>query len=98
MVVGVAVVAASAAIANTDRVWTFERDLFRLFNHLPSQLEVPTIAVMQAGSLAAVVVSAAAALAGRRPRLARDLTLAGTAAWLRQRGEEIRQTAARGWC
>ena len=82
MVVGAAVVAASAAIANTDRVGTFEHDLFRVFNHLPSQLEVPIIAVMQAGSLAAVPVSAAAALVTRRPRLARDLALAGAATWL----------------
>jgi len=82
VVVGGIILATTAAVAATDRVGTFESDLFRLINHLPSQLEVPLIAVMQAGTLAAVAVSAAVALAARRPRLARDLALAGTAAWL----------------
>jgi uncharacterized membrane protein YbhN (UPF0104 family)/membrane-associated phospholipid phosphatase len=82
VVVGGLIFAITAAIAKTGRVSTFERDIFRLVNHLPSLLEFPVIVVMQAGSLIAIPVSAAAALAARRPRLARDLALAGTAAWL----------------
>ena len=38
--------------------------------------------MMQAGALAAVPVVAAAALARRRVRLARDVALAGTSAWV----------------
>jgi undecaprenyl-diphosphatase len=82
VVVGGIILATSGAVAATDRVGTFEADLFRLINHLPSQLEVPLIAIMQAGSLGAVAASAAVALAARRPRLARDLALSGIAAWL----------------
>lgn len=82
VVLGGAAFAASAAVANTDRVSTFERDVFRLLNHLPSQLDGPIQVVMQAGNLLAVPVAAAAALATRRPRLARDLAIAGSAAWV----------------
>ena len=82
VVVGGAILALSAAIAGTERLSTFERDLFRLVNHLPSALDIPLIAVMQAGTIAAVPACAAVALATRRPRLARDLAIAGTAAWL----------------
>ena len=82
VVVGGIILATSGAVAATDRVGTFEADLFRLINHLPSQLEVPLIAIMQAGSLGAVAASAAVALAARRPRLARDLAVSGIAAWL----------------
>ena len=82
VVVGGAILALSAAIAGTERLSTFERDLFRLVNHLPSALDIPLIAVMQAGTIAAVPACAAVALATRRPRLARDLAIVGTAAWL----------------
>jgi undecaprenyl-diphosphatase len=80
--VGVVVLAVSAAVAGTGRLSAFERDLFRLVNHLPSTLEVPLITVMQAGAIGAVPACAAAALVARRPRLARDLAVAGTTAWL----------------
>ena len=82
VVVGGALLAVSAAIASTERVGTLERDLFRLINHLPSALEVPLIAVMQAGAIAAVPACAAVALIAKRPRLARDLAVSGTTAWL----------------
>jgi len=82
VVVGGAILALSAAIAGTERVGTFERDLFRLVNHLPSALEIPLIGVMQAGAFTAVPACAAVTLAARRLRLARDLAIAGTAAWL----------------
>jgi hypothetical protein len=79
VVVGGALLALSAAIASTERVGTLERDLFRLINHLPSALEVPLIAAMQAGAIAAVPACAAGCagvpardlLAADRPRLAR---------------------------
>ena len=59
-----------------------EVDVFRLVNDLPAALERPLVTVMQAGSLAAVPVTAAVALAARRPRLARDLAMAGGSAYV----------------
>jgi uncharacterized membrane protein YbhN (UPF0104 family)/membrane-associated phospholipid phosphatase len=82
VVVGGALVAASAAIASTERVGALERDLFRLINQLPSALEVPLITVMQVGAIAAVPACAAVAVVTKRPRLARDLAVSGTTAWL----------------
>ena len=82
VVVGGTLLALSAAIASTERVGTLERDLFRLVNHLPSALEVPLIGVMQAGAIAAVPACAAIALVANRRRLARDLAVSGTTAWL----------------
>jgi membrane-associated phospholipid phosphatase len=82
VVVGGALLALSAAIASTERIGTLERDLFRLINHLPSALEVPLIGVMQAGAIAAVPACAAVALVAKRRRLARDLAVSGTTAWL----------------
>jgi glycosyltransferase 2 family protein len=82
VVVGGALLAASAAIASTERVSTLERDLFRLVNHLPSALDIPLIAVMQAGAIAAVPACAAVALVTKRRRLARDLAVSGITAWL----------------
>jgi glycosyltransferase 2 family protein len=82
VVVGGVLLAVTAAVAVTERVSTFERDLFRLVNHLTSALEIPLIGVMQAGAVATVPVCAVVALAARRPRLARDLAVSGTAAWL----------------
>jgi hypothetical protein len=49
---------------------------------LPATLEMPLITVMQAGAIGAVPACVAAALLARRPRLARDLAVAGTAAWV----------------
>ena len=46
---------------------TFERDLFRVVNHLPSVLEIPIIGVVQAGAVGAVPVCAAVALAAPAP-------------------------------
>ncbi|WP_433229786.1 lysylphosphatidylglycerol synthase domain-containing protein [Actinomadura formosensis] len=59
-----------------------EADLFRLVNDLPGLLFWPVDVVMQAGALGAVAVTAVTALAFRRVRLAVDLALAGTLAWL----------------
>ncbi|MFG2087250.1 lysylphosphatidylglycerol synthase domain-containing protein [Spirillospora sp. NPDC048824] len=59
-----------------------EADVFRLVNDLPGWLFWPVNLVMQTGALGAVAVTAAAALAVRRVRLAVDLALGGTLAWL----------------
>ncbi|HVL97739.1 MAG TPA: lysylphosphatidylglycerol synthase domain-containing protein [Egibacteraceae bacterium] len=67
-------------------VGRLEAAVFRLVNDLPAALGPPLGAIMQAGSLAAVPVSAAAALAARRQRLATDLAVGGVAAWLLGKG------------
>jgi membrane-associated phospholipid phosphatase/tRNA A-37 threonylcarbamoyl transferase component Bud32 len=59
-----------------------ERDLFRLINNMPESISLPAQAVMQAGALAAALIFAAIALLTRRWRLAVDLLLSSTLAWL----------------
>ena len=81
-VVGMAGVVLLGLAARRPQVPRVEQDLFRLINNLPGWLEAPLWLAMQAGSLAAVPVSAGAALAARKPRLARDLALSGAAAYL----------------
>jgi undecaprenyl-diphosphatase len=69
-------------MAAGGRVSRLETDLFRLVNDLPPALSPPLQVVMQAGSLGAVVAAGAVTFVARRRRLARDLAVAGTAAWL----------------
>ncbi|MGH9225462.1 MAG: phosphatase PAP2 family protein [Acidimicrobiales bacterium] len=59
-----------------------ERDAFRFFNDLPSFLFPVIWPVMQLGSAAAVPVVAGLALVFRRRRMAIDLALSGTAAFV----------------
>ncbi|MBV8161255.1 MAG: hypothetical protein JO265_10060, partial [Acidimicrobiia bacterium] len=59
-----------------------ERDAFHLFNDLPGAWAPLFHAVYVAGTLWAVGLAAVAALIGRRWRLARDLGVAGFAAWV----------------
>ena len=58
-----------------------EIDVFRLINGLPSALSSTFRGFSAAGTLWAVGLVVTSALAGRRLRLARDLLLAGLAAW-----------------
>jgi undecaprenyl-diphosphatase len=81
VVVG-AVIFTGGAIAARQGLSRFEIDIFRLVNDLPGALALPLIAVMQLGSFAAVPVTTVVALVARRPRLARDVGAAGTAAYL----------------
>ena len=80
-----ALVFAAAVLAGltfrADHPSTIEVDVFRLINGLPSQLSSTFRAFSAAGTLWAVCLVVAAALVGRRERLARDLLLAGLAAW-----------------
>jgi glycosyltransferase 2 family protein len=77
---------ASAWLATAPRVNARELRLFRLFNQLPPQLELPVWLVMQAGSLPAVPAGAGAALVAREPQLAADLALAGGLSWAAAKG------------
>jgi uncharacterized membrane protein YbhN (UPF0104 family)/membrane-associated phospholipid phosphatase len=81
VLVGGLVVAAGGMAARHGHVFAFDDNLFRLVNQLPGAVGRPLLAVMQLGAVAAVPVVAAAALAARRPRLARDLALSGGLAW-----------------
>jgi membrane-associated phospholipid phosphatase len=72
----------SRLLARRSGVSTAEERLFRISNDADDALRVPVRAVMQAGTFVTVPITAvAAAFAGRR-RLAVELGLAGTSAWL----------------
>lgn len=58
-----------------------ERNVFRLVNELPDEIEPMLWLVMQLGSITAVPVVALVALWRRRPRLARDVAAAGVLAY-----------------
>lgn len=77
---------ASAWLATAPGVHARELSLFRLFNQLPSQLELPLWLVMQMGSLPAVPAAAGAALVARELQLAADLALAGGLSWAAAKG------------
>ena len=79
---GMAALAASALAARPHQPGSAETDVFRLVNHLPETLRVPLRLVMQAGSVAALPSAVVLALLAHRPRLARDVGVAGTAAWM----------------
>ncbi|HEX7146203.1 MAG TPA: phosphatase PAP2 family protein, partial [Actinomycetota bacterium] len=81
VLIGGLVVAAGALAAHRGHVFAFDANLFRLVNQLPEVLGRPLLVVMQLGAVAAVPVMAVVALVARRPRLARDLALAGGLAW-----------------
>ncbi len=71
-----------SAIARRGPPLPWERRVFSRVNQLPPRLGPALIVVMQVGALGAVPVAAGGAwLTGRR-RLARDLAIAGTSAWL----------------
>jgi len=78
-----AVITAACALLVTGRpVGRFETDAFRVVNRLPAFLEAPLWVVMQAGSLAAIAVAAGAAFLWGRRRLAVNLAIGGTIAWI----------------
>lgn len=58
-----------------------EKDVFRLFNDLPGEWSSLFRTLYTAGTLWAAALAVAAALVARRWRLARDLVVAGLAAW-----------------
>ncbi len=75
------VLAVTTAIARTRGVDQVERRVFRSLNDLPHALHPPVYVVMQAGSLAAVYVAAAAAHRLGRGRLAWTIAAGGTGVW-----------------
>ena len=67
--------------ARATRVSTTEANIFDLFQSLPKGLEPLFRVLLRLGALWALGLVGAAALIGRRWRLARDLLLAGLLAW-----------------
>jgi glycosyltransferase 2 family protein len=94
LVMGLTILAASAELVQRDRVGVLETNLFRLVNDLPAALYPLFWAVMQTGNLIAVPVIAAAAALTRRFRLAVNLAVAGSAAWLL--AKIVKQVVERG--
>ena len=94
LVLGLAILAASAELVQRDRVGVLETNVFRLVNDLPTALYPLFWAVMQLGNLIAVPVIAAAAALTRRFRLAVNLAVAGTVAWLL--AKVVKQLVERG--
>ena len=86
---GLLVFAGCAAAVRGGTVGRLEANVFRLVNELPGVLSVPLSVVMQAGSLAAVFVAGGLAFAAGRRRLARDLVVSGTLAWLAAKGARL---------
>lgn len=82
VLLGLAVFGIGFLIAQRGELPIFERDLFRIVNDLPEIVFPIVWAVMQLGNVVAVpVVAGVAALTGRF-RMARDLLVAGGAAYL----------------
>lgn len=94
LVLGVGILIASAELVRRDRVGVLETNVFRLVNDLPAVLYPLFWAVMLLGNLLAVPVIAAAAALTRRYRLAVNLAVAGTAAWLL--AKVVKQAVLRG--
>ena len=92
--IGAAGVAATAVLAAEQGLSGFERDVFEAVNGLPQTATPGLWVVMQAGSLAAVFVTAGLALAARRPRLALALAAGGTTTWLL--AKVVKQLVERG--
>lgn len=82
VVLGLVALGVSALVARYTEVPKLEIDLFRVINDLPSWVLPVLWPVMQLGTIGAVGVLAAVALAARRYRLARDLAVSGTIAYL----------------
>ncbi len=91
---GAAGVGAAALLAAGDGLSAFEREVFEAVNGLPQTASPGLWVVMQAGSLAAVFVTAGFALAARRPTLAVALAAGGTSTWLLAKA--VKQLVERG--
>lgn len=92
---GLLALAITTVAAGTGDPTTFELEVFRFVNGWPDWLETPFWIVMQAGSAAAILLVAAAALAiWRNVRLAVAVFAAGASAWLL--AKFIKETVGRG--
>lgn len=79
---GIAVPVLAFLVIHRDSVTKTEQNLSSFLNHLPSWLDSLFTAAYQLGTLWAVAIIIVAALVARRWRLARDLLIAGSGAWI----------------
>ena len=86
LILGSALLGVSALVARQRKVDPVERDTFHFINRLPKEVSVPVQIIMQAGALGATYATAGLALIAGRRRLARDLAVSGTPAWLGAKG------------
>lgn len=84
--IGGLILFSSAAAARRRALTSVERDVFRWVNRLPPGATAALALGMQAGSLAAVPETSAAAVLARRRSMGRDLAVCGLAAWLAAKG------------
>jgi glycosyltransferase 2 family protein len=82
LVLGIAILVASAALVDRGRVGLLETNVFRLVNDLPAALFPLFWVVMQAGNVLAVGVAAVVVAATRRFWLAVNLAVTGVGVWL----------------
>ena len=79
---GLALFAGSRWLVRDRPVSVLEGEVFRAANDAPDGWRVPVRSVMQAGTFVTVPAVATAAFLARRRRLAAELAIGGTAAWL----------------
>lgn len=89
LAMGVAGLAASAALVRRDRVGRRELRVFRVVNELPDELHPPLWVLMQSGVVGAAPLAGAVAWAAGRPRTGLHLVLSGTSAWLLAKGVKV---------
>lgn len=84
VVLGIAVLLLAGLAVQREQLSTFEADVFRLINDLPSGLEPMLVAIMQAGNVVAAPVLAVVIVAFNRKRLrvALDVSASGAVAWI----------------
>ncbi|MEA2447463.1 MAG: hypothetical protein QOK47_1100, partial [Actinomycetota bacterium] len=82
VLVAVVVLIVTALPIKRFGVSDLESDIFYGINGLPGLLSVPVETIMQLGNFLVVPILAAVALVLRRFRMAFDIALAGSAAWL----------------
>ena len=86
LLLGLAGVAATASVVRRDHVGRRELAVFRAVNGLPDALSGPLWVVMQGGALGAAPAAAVAAVVVGRRRLAAELLLSGSGAWVLAEG------------
>ena len=79
---GLAITGVGVLIAQQGQLSTFERDVFRIVNDLPPIIYPIVWLVMQLGNVVVVAVVTVLAAAFRRFRMARDLAISGSLAYL----------------
>jgi uncharacterized protein (TIRG00374 family) len=94
VLLGIFTLVPSGMVARGGHPGRFEENLFRLINDLPGMLAAPLGAIMQLGSIAVVPLVSGAALLFGRVRMAVDIAVSGSLAWVLAR--LLKDLVARG--